>query len=292
MTTVLHDALCEGGTRVLGDLLTDVEADVAFNALLPGSGRGEGINYKQCFAFRSDKSLCNLPRAMAFHATPGEDGTTPWYRCTMAQVPQNVAMMSYQPWTPTLQKIKDAAEAAAEETWNLAHVICYRDEKDSMGFHSDTFLDLSPGSKIGVVSLGASREMVMKYKGKHHKRKRKDQTVTLRHNSLVLLDEVSNAKWTHGIRKKRRQEVAGPRVAIVFRNSTTFRSPQGHVFGPRCEFGSLAEAVAYESQAKDDTLAQEKHEQAVERLHLMCRLKNIKEWDGEAMAAFLREEQA
>lgn len=149
-----------------------------------------------------------------------------------------------------------------------------------MGFHSDTFLDLRPGSKIGVVSLGAAREMVMQKKVGGG-----EQRLELTHNSLMLLDEQTNAKWRHGIQKKRAQ-VDGPRVAIVFRESTTFRSEDGCIFGARCEHATLEEARAareHASSPEEEVKAAAKQE----RINRMCELKNVREWDGEAMAKFL-----
>ena len=50
-------------------------------------------------------------------------------------------------------------EQKTGETWNLAHIIYYRDGDDSMGMHSDTMLDLAPGSKIAVVSFGTTQQL-------------------------------------------------------------------------------------------------------------------------------------
>jgi len=285
--------LGEGGTRVIGDVLTPAFADRALAALLPDGV--EGVRYGQHFARTADGSLRPLPRQMAFQATPADEGATPWYRCTMAQVPENVSKMDYAPWTPTLEAIKAAAEAAAGCTWNLAHIICYRNEKDSMGFHRDTFLDFRPGSSIGVVSLGAEREVVMRRKRETGQRDADVHHIDLTHNTLMLLDEETNAKWTHGVQKKRQNQVEGARVAIVFRERTTYRSSDGHIFGPRCEHQTFAEALAAEVEecASPELAAvkQEKRAKATERIHRMCELKNIKEWDGEGMAAFLRGEE-
>lgn len=103
-------------------------------------------------------------------------------------------------------------------SWNMCHLIHYRGGKDSIGFHSDTWLDLMPGSTIGVVSLGATRLLEMREKvittnkildnnctlpkfGKG------EQQVKLDAGSLFILDETTNAKWTHGIRKVRNRIV-------------------------------------------------------------------------------------
>ncbi|UJR19344.1 hypothetical protein I4U23_022473 [Adineta vaga] len=91
------------------------------------------------------------------HASMNPSGDFPWYRCTMSSVPQNKII--YTPWTPTIQKVKDLMEQKTGETWNLAHIIYYRDGDDSMEMHSDTMLDLAPGSKIAVVSFGTTQEL-------------------------------------------------------------------------------------------------------------------------------------
>uniref|UniRef100_A0A7S2TV61 Fe2OG dioxygenase domain-containing protein n=1 Tax=Lotharella oceanica TaxID=641309 RepID=A0A7S2TV61_9EUKA len=270
-TLVLHGVLDEKLSR---SSLASIKAEVKFD---------------QYHALKHDGSLVKLPRKMGFQGTVVVDEgrqegpattVTPWYRCTMAQVPSNIAKMRYAPWTKTILTIKNAAEKASGESWNMCHIIHYRHGKDSMGFHSDTWLDLRPGSKIGVVSLGDTRTLELL-----EKRGNGRASVKLPHNSLFLLDEITNAKWTHGIRKLRGKRHVDERVAIVFRDTCTFISEaEGHVFGRSCVFDSLEAARKGSAEQKAAQTEQDA------RLVKMCQLKNVREWDFEGFNKFLNKQ--
>ena len=274
-SNIVIEGMGEGNTKVLANILeSESEAQKAFNALMPGGS--DGVQYDQYHAKTSTGGLHRLPRKMAFQATPVADGVTLWYRCTMAQVPENIKKMTYHPWSETVNNIKKAAEKRTGLQWNLAHIIYYENESDSMGFHSDTFLDLTEGSTVGVVSLGSEREMVM-HKKDEVKETDNDPTdhskTILPHNSLLILDEITNSKWVHGIHKIR--PTTGPRIAIVFRNSGTCRLSNGITFGQRCCYKTMEEAI--------ENAHPEENEAIIKRVDRMCELKNHNVWDGIAM---------
>ncbi|CAF1198227.1 unnamed protein product [Adineta ricciae] len=211
--------------ELIENLLSTDEANDAFNALRP---EGNEVNYGQYYAMTDNASLVRLPRLMAFQATMNESGDFPWYRCTMSSVPQNKIV--YTLWTPTIQKVKDSIEQKTGETWNLAHVIYYRDGDDSMGMHSDTMLDLAPGSKIAVVSFGATRQLELLKKRQSTMDGPSNMKFDLPGNSLFLLDEETNKHYVHGIRKKKKHDVED-RIAIVFRHVTTFKTDDDKFYG-------------------------------------------------------------
>eukprot|EP01060_Flectonema_neradi_P022401 TRINITY_DN30654_c0_g1_i1.p2 TRINITY_DN30654_c0_g1~~TRINITY_DN30654_c0_g1_i1.p2 ORF type:complete len:293 (+),score=66.31 TRINITY_DN30654_c0_g1_i1:49-927(+) len=278
-SNVLIEGMCKGGTKVLKNVFeSEARSAEAFNALLPGGS--DGLPYDQFHARTESGGLYPLPRKMAFQATPISDDFTLWYRCTMAQVEENVKKMKYHPWSQTVEEIKEAAEKASGQKWNLAHIIYYENEKDSMGCHSDTFLDLADGSTVGVVSLGSEREMVLHRKDEV---KRGDDNpadhvkVKLPNNSLLVLDEETNARWVHGIQKVNASK--GPRIAIVFRNSVTFRLSNGVTFGDRCVYKTVEEALENANPSNDASCAK--------RVERMCELKNHEVWNGPAMHQFI-----
>jgi hypothetical protein len=116
-----------------------------------------------------------------------------------------------------------------DETWNLAHIIYYKDGKESMGMHSDCMLDLASGSKIAVVSLGCNRELDLMKKHESISDGPSEMNIDLPNNSLFLLDEETNKHYVHGIKKEKTQ--IGDRVSIVFRQVVTFKTENGKLYG-------------------------------------------------------------
>ncbi len=210
---------------MIENLLSIDEANAALNALRPN---GNEIEYVQYYALTNDQSLVRLPRLMAFQASINSSGDFPWYRCTISSVPQN--KINYIPWTSTVQKIKDVIEQRIDETWNLVHIIYYKDGYDSMGMHSDIMLDLASGSKIAFVSFGSTRQLDLLKKHASTSNGPSQMKFDLPNNSLFLLDEETNKHYVHGIRKKKRNEVKD-RIAIVFRNVVTFKTVDGKLYG-------------------------------------------------------------
>ncbi|CAF0811992.1 unnamed protein product [Didymodactylos carnosus] len=212
-------------TQIIENLLSVEEANSALNALRPKGGE---IQYGQYYALTNDHSLVRLPRLMAFQASVNSSGDLPWYRCTMSSVPQNKIV--YIPWTSTVQKLKKLVEEIAGETWNLAHIIYYKDGEESMGMHSDTMLDLALGSKIAVVSLGSNRQLDLIKKQTSTSNGPSQIKLDLPGNSLFLLDEETNKHYVHGIKKQKKNQVED-RVAIVFRHVVTYKAENGKLYG-------------------------------------------------------------
>ena len=229
---------------LIENLLTIEEAHTALCALRPD---GNEIEYDQYYALTNDQSLVRLPRLMAFQASVNSSGDFPWYRCTMSSVPQNEIV--YKPWTSTIQRIKDLMEQRTGNTWNLAHIIYYRNGEDSMGMHSDTMLDLVPGSTIAVVSFGSTRQLDLLKKCKSTLDGPSQMQFDLPHNSVFLLDEETNRHYVHGIRKMKKNDVHD-RIAIVFRHVSTFKTEQGEFYGLGSAFLTRQDIIQHKTQRK------------------------------------------
>jgi len=116
------------------------------------------------------------------------------------------------PWTPLLLDIKRAVEAAAEHAFDSVLLNYYRNEQDSMGFHSDDEAELGPDPVIASLSLGASRDFVFKH------RQRKDLKpvrIALDDGTLIVMKGPTQGHWLHGIEKKK--SPIGPRINLTFR---------------------------------------------------------------------------
>jgi alkylated DNA repair dioxygenase AlkB len=115
-----------------------------------------------------------------------------------------------QPFTPLQLALKDAVEAACGHRFNSVLLNYYRNERDSMGMHSDDEPELGPQPVIASLSIGASRTFVLRHKGTK-------QTLKLGLNDGTLLVMSGNTQkyWQHGINKSTR--AIGPRVNLTFR---------------------------------------------------------------------------
>ena len=88
----------------------------------------------------------------------------------------------------------------------------YRDQNDSMGFHSDDEPELGSQPTIASVSLGASRTFILKHKTKRHL---KPVRISLPGGSLLVMSGDTQQFWKHGIEKE--SQPCGPRVNLTFR---------------------------------------------------------------------------
>lgn len=118
------------------------------------------------------------------------------------------------PWTKELLEIKARVEAASKASFNSVLVNLYRDEKDSMGWHSDDEPELGKNPLIASVSFGGVREFQFK-----HKTKDLRQSVQLANGSLLIMAGECQHHWLHRIPKTKK--------AIPARMNLTFRLIQG-----------------------------------------------------------------
>jgi alkylated DNA repair dioxygenase AlkB len=117
------------------------------------------------------------------------------------------------PWTPILLDIKTRVEQAVDSPFNSVLLNYYRDNRDSMGFHSDDEAELGKRPVIASLSLGEERTFIMK-----HKLSRAARPVRLRlaSGSVLLMRGDTQRHWKHGIPKENRR--CGPRVNLTFRH--------------------------------------------------------------------------
>ena len=115
------------------------------------------------------------------------------------------------PWTPLLQSIKDAVERASGYTFNSVLLNYYRDERDSMGMHSDDERELGRNPVVASVSFGATRTFILR-----HKASKDTIKLDLPDGSLLLMAGALQHHWQHGINKRTKR--IGPRVNLTFRS--------------------------------------------------------------------------
>lgn len=118
------------------------------------------------------------------------------------------------PWTPLLLEIRAAVEAACGEHvrngFNSVLLNLYRNERDSMGMHSDDEPELGPAPVIASVSFGTTRTLILR-----HKRNKQTVRLPLSDGSLLLMAGAIQQNWLHGINKSARS--LGARLNLTFR---------------------------------------------------------------------------
>ncbi len=114
------------------------------------------------------------------------------------------------PFSPLLAEIKQAVETASGRSFNSVLLNYYRNERDSMGMHSDDEPELGPEPAIASVSFGATRTFILR-----HKRSKRTVKLDLTDGSMLLMAGATQANWSHGINKMQRP--LGPRLNLTFR---------------------------------------------------------------------------
>jgi alkylated DNA repair dioxygenase AlkB len=137
---------------------------------------------------------------------------TAWYGDAGASYAYTGLQLDPRPWTPLLRGIKTRVEEAVGSTFNSVLINYYRDNRDSIGFHSDDEPELGKRPVIASLSLGEERIFILK-----HKRRKDIKPVHLRlaSGSLLLMKGDTQHCWRHGILKESRP--CGPRVNLTFR---------------------------------------------------------------------------
>jgi alkylated DNA repair dioxygenase AlkB len=116
-----------------------------------------------------------------------------------------------EPWTPTLQAIRQRVEMLTGHSFNSVLLNYYRDNNDRMGMHSDDEKELGPRPVIASLSLGEARSFLLRHKT------RKDLVIKLPlpAGSLLLMSGDLQRYWRHGINSQR--QACAARINLTFR---------------------------------------------------------------------------
>jgi alkylated DNA repair dioxygenase AlkB len=117
-----------------------------------------------------------------------------------------------EPWTPTLQAIRERVETLVGHDFNSVLLNYYRDHNDRMGMHSDDEKELGPRPVIASLSLGAVRNFLLRHKTR---RDLPGVKLPLHCGSLLLMSGDLQRHWRHGINAQR--QACGARINLTFR---------------------------------------------------------------------------
>jgi alkylated DNA repair dioxygenase AlkB len=146
-----------------------------------------------------DKEMLQ-PRLSAWYGDPGTHYT--YSGKTFAPLP----------WLESLKGIKDDVERATGHRFNSVLLNLYRNEDDSVAWHSDSEPEFGAEPAIASLSLGETRLFRLRH------RTRKDVKrvdIALTNGSLLLMAGRTQQCWQHAIEKQR--QPCGPRINLTFR---------------------------------------------------------------------------
>ncbi|KAK3291506.1 uncharacterized protein B0H64DRAFT_348758 [Chaetomium fimeti] len=256
-TPVVGEALCEGDTHVITNVLPPPLAADGFERLL------EEVSWASMSHMGGE-----VPRRIAVQGAVADDGSMPVYRHPADESPPLL------PFSPTVLQIKAEIEKHLGHPLNHVLIQHYRTGNDYISEHSDKTLDIAPGTFIANVSLGAERTMILRTKRPPKDKHTSTTTTTtttasptkpeeapskeepqpqpqptsaeppatpepprqthraaLPHNSLMRMGLRTNTRWLHAIRQDKRADrdrtaperaFGGARVSLTFRQIGTF----------------------------------------------------------------------
>ncbi|XP_012885488.1 PREDICTED: alpha-ketoglutarate-dependent dioxygenase alkB homolog 3 isoform X1 [Dipodomys ordii] len=151
---------------------------------------------------------------------------TAWY----GELPYTYSRITMEPnphWPPVLSTLKNRIEENTGHTFNSLLCNLYRDEKDSVDWHSDDEPSLGTCPVIASLSFGATRTFEMRKKPPPEENG--DYTyvervkIPLDHGTLLIMEGATQADWQHRVPKEYHSRE--PRVNLTFR--TIYPDPRG-----------------------------------------------------------------
>jgi alkylated DNA repair dioxygenase AlkB len=137
---------------------------------------------------------------------------TMWMYDRTVEVPRLIARFppgEAQP--PIVAEIKQRIEAFLKETFTSVSFQYYRDGSDSVAWHNDHREELVPLPTIALLSLGATREMLVRTKA----RPRRTYSCDLEPGSLFVMSGRAQEFWEHQVPKVKRP--IRPRISVALR---------------------------------------------------------------------------
>ncbi|HZW21610.1 alpha-ketoglutarate-dependent dioxygenase AlkB [Noviherbaspirillum sp.] len=135
-----------------------------------------------------------------------------WYGDPGSAYAYSGVVLQPHAWTPTLLRIKSDVENAAGQRFNSVLLNLYRNEEDSVGWHSDAEPELGQCPVIASLTLGETRTFRLRHKSR---KELKPLLLDLADGSLLLMAGTTQHCWQHAVLKERRPR--GPRINLTFR---------------------------------------------------------------------------
>lgn len=141
----------------------------------------------------------------------GQPRLTAWYGDAGRIYSYSGLQLQPHPWTPLLLAIKQDIEVLTGDNFNSVLLNLYRNEHDSVAWHSDDEPELGPHPVIASLSLGATRTFKLR-----HKRNGHVVSIALHDSCLLRMAGETQHCWKHALLKEKSS--AGPRINLTFRH--------------------------------------------------------------------------
>jgi len=119
-------------------------------------------------------------------------------------------ILTAKPWLPVLLELKQQVENKCQTPFNAVLANLYRDQNDTVGWHSDDEAELGKDPVIASLSLGDERNFQLKHKYSGEK-----LTIPLTSGSLLIMAGATQHYWQHAL--PRTKKVKSPRINLTFR---------------------------------------------------------------------------
>lgn len=130
-------------------------------------------------------------------------------------VPANVYHSPPRPIPRCLHKLKRCVEDATGESYNFVLVNFYADGSHSISPHADDESFLGQNPCVASLSLGGTRDFVMKHKTK---KEMSSEKFALRNGDMVVMRGTTMANWLHSVPKRvGKTQATSPRINVTFR---------------------------------------------------------------------------
>jgi alkylated DNA repair dioxygenase AlkB len=181
----------DGSAVSIPDFLPPNEVDILMHTLT------HTLLWHQDHIHMYGKSI-PIPRLNAWYGDPGMH-----YAYSGIQLKPN-------PWTPELLYLKTKIENFTGHHLNSVLANLYRNENDSVAWHSDDEPELGPQPLIASLSLGATRWFKLR-----HKKSKTLIRIPLTSGSLLIMKGDCQHAWEHEIPKTKQKTKA--RINLTFR---------------------------------------------------------------------------
>ncbi len=121
-----------------------------------------------------------------------------------------------EPWSDVVLDIRSRVEQLSGQQFNSVLLNLYRDEQDSVAWHSDDEKELGSDPLIASVSLGSERPFELKSRQTGIREKRR---ILLPDGSVLLMGNGIQTHWQHQLPKVKTP--LKPRINLTFRTVLT-----------------------------------------------------------------------
>ena len=135
---------------------------------------------------------------------------TAWYGDSEKHYTFSGITLTPNSWTKELLEIKKEIEPKCKVRFNSVLLNLYRNENDSISWHTDAEKELGKNPIIASVNFGATRKFQLR-----HQQTKERIEIELKHGSLLIMQGELQHYWQHQVPKTKKE--IGKRINLTFR---------------------------------------------------------------------------